>query len=269
MNSNLDIKLSLISDESISQLKKTVYEEELKDLNLKFPLNKNEFDIKQTYYIKKDNNLEVGFFIRNGLYKNIVFEDIFLVVQNEDGKDILSKGFDFKEYGIIPPYSARHFVVNFELNEDMNFNDNGKYTINFGNINNYKVFNSLLTELENMPVDLPFEEEQAIRDFFNKLDTMEEDEFSISVYSLSNKENGDIICMLLIRNGSSKTVNIKKLPVSIVSEDDITVAYKEFDGKEDEFKIDPAKSKLINLEFKFYEIYLNEYDISKCRVVFK
>jgi len=71
MENIIDIKLSLEEIDSGSTLKTTVYTEELKEINAKNPLGENKVDINKTYFMKNDNMLEVGFFIRNGLKQNL------------------------------------------------------------------------------------------------------------------------------------------------------------------------------------------------------
>jgi len=269
MDSNSNIILSLVGEDSVSKLKIQVFEEELKEINSKFPLSENQVDIKQTYFLKKDNTIEVGFFIRNSLKSSISIEEMPLSFQDNNGRILLSKNFNFKDYGVIPPYSARPYTINFEIDKNFNFDEHEKYIIKFGDVANFNAFSSVSTEIENIPFDIPFEEEKAIKDFANELSTLKVDEFSISLYSLAYGDNGGLSCVLLLRNGSSNIANVEKLPISIINENGLIIARKVFDDEKSQIKISPEKSKLINFEFNQYEVSKERCNLSKCKVLYQ
>jgi SLAP domain-containing protein len=269
MDTKFDINLALIGEEAVSAIAKAVYKEELENINSRFPLNDNEVDIKQIYYIKNDNNLEFSFFIRNGLNHNLALENMVLVIQNNHGKEILSKKINFKEYGTIPPRSATPFTVNFELTEETSFDVNDEYKIVFGGQDKFDSFTSVSTEIENIPIDISFEEEQELKDFFENLKTLEVNEFTVSLYKFVYNNNGSVNCSVILRNGYERFLNIGKLPVSILDEEGNTIVRKVFINEKGDFRVSPRKAKIVNLEFKPQEISDKPLDISKCRVMFK
>jgi SLAP domain-containing protein len=269
MDNNLDIILSLADGDSVSQLRKLVYEEELKEINSKFPISENKVDIKKTYFIKSDNTIEVGFFIRNSLETNVSFEDVVLVLQDKNDKNILSKKFNFKGYGSIPSFSARPFSAIFELNGEIDIIENEEYNIKFAGINNSKSFFSVSTEIENMPDNLTFEEEKAIRDFANSLDTLKEDEIAITVYAINYNDSKGIDCVLIVRNGNDKNININKLPITVVNENGEKIARNVFENPSGILVVSPKKSKLVKFTFKSKDIFIHEQDLSRCKVMYQ
>lgn len=268
MGNNLDILLSLGDIDSISKLKTRVYEEELKEINAKKPLEENKIDIYKTYFVKNENTLEVGFFIRNGLTQNLSLEEIPLAILDSKGEEIITQSFNFKEYGIIPGHCARPFTVNFEITNETCFNEKEEHNLKFSALDNMNAFHSVPTEIENIPTNLIFEEEKALRDFANALPTLKENEFTISVYTLTYNPAGGINCILILRNGKNEEARLEKLPISVINEEGVTIARNIFEDKEGIVKINPKKSKYISFEFKLADVLPGRYDLAKCKVMY-
>lgn len=269
MNNKLCIKLYLDEQSTISRLTRRVYEDELKKINSKVPLVENQVDINKTYMIREKNKLEVGFFIRNGLNKNISFEYVPLMIEDTKGNVIASEVFNFKGNGVIPPYSAKPFSVFLELKEGCKFNEKEKYTIKISNFDELNVFGSTKTEIENMPDNLTFEQEKEIDDYVKSLNTLSASEFNISLYKFFYNENRGIQCTLLLRNGTNSEAVLEKLPLRILDEKSKIVAYKVFTGKEELIKVNPKKSIFMDLYFEPFEVLEKSCDLSKCRVIFE
>ena len=268
MENNSEILLSLGYIDSISKLKTRVYEEELKEINSKKPLEENKIDINQTYFVKTDNNLEVGFFIRNGLTQNLSIEEMPLAVLDAKGDVIIAQKFNLKQFGIVPPRCARPFSVDFIIPEEVLFNESEEHGLKFGELEKMNAFHSVSTEIENLPTNLIFEEEKAIRDFANGLPTLKTDEFTISVYNINYSDDGGLICALILRNGKDGEAKLEKLPISIVNEEGITIASNVFENIEGIVKISPKKSKFISFKFESSQVIPGRYDLSKCKVMY-
>jgi len=268
MENNSDILLSLGYIDSVSKLKTRVYEEELKELNTKKPLEENKIDINQTYFVKTDNNLEVGFFIRNGLTQNLSIEEMPLVILDAKGEEIMTQSFNFKEFGVIPARSARPFAVDFIIPEGIVFNEEEEHGLKFSALDNMNAFHSVSTDIENMPTDLVFEEEKALRDFANGLPTLKADEFTISVYNITYSDDGGLVCALILRNGKDGEAKLEKLPISIVNEEGTTIARNVFENPEGIVKISAKKSKFISFKFEASQVVPGRYDLSKCQVMY-
>lgn len=269
MENIIDIQLSLEAIDSGSTLKTTVYEQELKEINAKNPLGENKVDINQTYFMKNDNLLEVGFFIRNGLKQNLSMEEMPITIQNSKEEEILTQSFNFKKYGVLPSYSGRPYCVNFELADGITFDETQEYSLKFNAIDKLKAFQSVATEIENIPLGYTFEQEKALRDFESSLPTLKAKEFSISVYNIEYNANNAIVCKLLLRNGNDKEAKLEKLPISVIDENGVIVARNIFSSEQGLAKVSPKKSEIMSFEFKPVENSLGKYDLSKCRVEYK
>lgn len=269
MENDKDICLSLEEIDSVSSLKTTVYEEELKEINSKHPLGENQVNINQTYFVKNDNTLEVGFFIRNGLKQNLSIEEMPLIIQDDKGNTILTQSFNFKKFGILPSHCGRPYSVNFEIPEGIIFDETKQHSIKFNEMNNFNAFQSVETEIENMPAKYSFEEEKAIKEFEKSLPTLKVKEFSISIYNIKYSNDGGMIVTLLLRNGNDKEAKLENLPISIIDENGITIAQGLFSKEGGLAKVSPKKSDILSLEFKQAEVNPGRYNLSKCRVEYK
>jgi SLAP domain-containing protein len=266
---NNDIILSLGEEYSNSKLNTLVYEQELREINTKYPLDENQVDIKATYFLKNENDLEVGFFIRNGLGKSVSFENVCLVIEDESGKDLVLKEFNLKNDGIIQPCSARPFVVRFPITNEINLQNVEEYTIKFSKVNNLSKFHSVTTELVGLPIDISFEKEKAIRDFILGLKTLREGEFDISEFNLRSIVNGGLECTMLFRNGTNKEAKVEKLPIYVIDDMGEAIAQKIFYNIEGIIKIGPKQAKLMTFQFERSETTSKEFDLSKCKVICK
>lgn len=267
MNNNIvNVELSLIGNDYVSELRRKIYKEELNEINEKYPLLENEIDIRKSFFAKNDKILEVGFFIRNSLKSSISLENIALVIQDGNGKSILSKIFDLKEHGIIPALSGKPFVVNFEINDSISINDGEEYTIKFDDSNEFKAFSSVETDIENMPIDISFEEEQEIKNFVKNLETLKKDQIGISLYKLSYTKNQGLDCLLLIRNGYDREISFGKLPITIIDVDGAEVARGVFENSEALLKISANKSIYSKFSFFPNDVVIKNADLSKCRI---
>lgn len=271
MQEDMEITLSLGENESVSKLKKKVYEDELKQINQKYPLKKGSIDIRATYFVENEGVLEAGIFIRNGSDLDLSVEKVPVVVKDESGEEFVSRVFDFKEIGVIPSGTARPAEIKFEIPEGKKFDPSKKYTATLEGGRKMRAFSSVETKVSNLPDDMPFELEKDIRDFEKSLPTLKTNEFAISVYKLGYNRKREITCMLLIRNGRFSEASLRKLPVSIFDENGELIARNVFADENAIIKIEPEGSKLLTLTFPPESVFIKGIrdDFKNCRVEFK
>ncbi|MDF2882329.1 MAG: hypothetical protein K0R54_2886 [Clostridiaceae bacterium] len=269
MENKCEIFLDLGNDQSLSELKKRVFEEELKEINDKHPLKDNDIDIYVTYFTKNEDDLEAGFFVRNGLSTNLSLEEIPLVIMDDKENPIMSQNFNFKDEGLIKSHGARHFTVNFKIPEGVAFDESKDYSLKFNTSVQMKAFNSVAADIENIPTNLSFEQESALKNFANGLPTLKANEFSVSLFKLEFTPEDDIRCTLLFRNGNAKPVKVEKLPVCIFDGAGTLISRKVFSNASELENINPGKSKVVSFIFKQAEVRPGRFDFAKCRVEFK
>jgi SLAP domain-containing protein len=269
MNISSKIKLSLPDEEFVAELKRNIYEEELKEINRKFPIYADQIDIKQTYLFNYDESIEVGFFIRNAFDQKISFGELLLVIQDNNGKNIIKQKIDFTEYGTIPPYSARPFSTVFNKDKNIEYDNAKEYTIKFADISAFEGIFSFPTEIENIPIDITYEEEKKLKKFIEEYGPLKKDEFNILFYEITYNNKNNIILTVILRNGTDKEAKLDKLPVTIVDDEGKIILRKLFLKEGGLTKISPRKSKLLHLEFNPHELTEKKIDISKCKVILR
>lgn len=265
MEGNFDVALFLENVDSISQLKTTIYQEELDEINEKYPIKKNDINVQATYFSKDGNVLEVGFFIRNGMEQDLTLEDMMLLIEDMDGKVLVRKKFNFKDYEI-PGFSGRPFEIQFVLPEDSGYEEGKEYKIIFGDLEDITHFNFVETIIDNIPEGITFEREKAIKAFANSLPTLREDEFTISVFELDYSLNRDLLCTLLFRNGTESDRDVLKLPITVYDQDEKVVAKAVFIGEKGIVRVDSGKSMIKTFKFPPENVSPGIHNLKNCRV---
>lgn len=269
MDNNLNVKLYLPKNEGVSPLKTQVYEEELREINEKFPMEENQINIKATYIAPNDHSIEVGFFLRNTLNNNISLENLNLCLKNNSGEIVLSQIFNMKSMGEIPANSGIPMTVSFNKGLEFDFNEAENYSIHFANASEMRSFFSVNAEIENLPNNLSYDAEREILDFSENLQTLRANEISISVFKLTDSIQGGIDITLLLRNGYEKEIKLEELPLTILNFNNTIIGRQVFKKEEGLSVISPRKSKLIKLHFEASKLYTNIYDLSRCKILFK
>lgn len=109
----LDIKLSLLEKDQdvMSKVQKEILEEELDEL---VPIKEGEINVAGIYAYDLGDKYEVKAYLRNGIEKQINFEEIPFKIINSKGELLASQTFDLKSMGNIPSYCARPCVLYFD-----------------------------------------------------------------------------------------------------------------------------------------------------------
>lgn len=262
---NLDISLNAVMETTVSDFQREFIKEELDELP---PVLEGDINIATTYIFDMEDKFEAGIYIRNGLDKPVNLELVPLNILDKNNNIVATKAFNFKELGVIPPMSARPWKLYFEKEivkvETLNKDD---YQIVFDA--NIKAKVTVEIEIENIPKNINSSEKQKYMDFLNRLPAITASEVSISTYSLAKDQEGNLDITLLIRNGASQEINLEKLPIKIITEDGQGVAEGVFDLQGQSIKVSPRKAILHRFIFPSNSLLIEEFDITKCKVIFK
>lgn len=268
MNKYDNIKLYLPQNQCISKLRLKVLEEELIKVNMKYPLNNDCINISTIFFIKKENMMEVGIFIRNTLSKKVCLKPMRLVLKNESGKLISEQIVNFEEIGNLPSYSATPMIVSFNLPKDFVY-INEDYIVSFSQYENINAVDSMEVDIEDIPLNLSYEMEQKMQNFKESLDILKKDQISISLFEAKRDTDGGIALNILIRNGYLQEIKLEELPITIVNYNNIIIfkhIFKEFDKI---IKISPAKARFIDIKIDGSLLYNTVFDINRCKILFQ
>ncbi|MCJ8173677.1 SLAP domain-containing protein [Clostridium botulinum] len=241
----LDIKLSLLEKDQdvMSKVQKEILEEELDEL---VPIKEGEINVAGIYAYDLGDKYEVKAYLRNGIEKQINFEEIPFKIINSKGELLASQTFDLKSMGNIPSYCARPCVLYFDKKNvfvDKIPVDDWKLVFN----NSLKAVRNLMVDIENLPEGIDAKSKKVYTDFLEGLSDLKEGEVSFSKFSIGINENGHLLVTIVVRNGCNKGINIEKLPMTIRDEKGNFVVSEVFELKD--LKVSPMKAKVCNFAF--------------------
>lgn len=256
------INLSLPNEDEIvmSDFQKDFYKDELKELP---PIRTGEVIIDGIYTYDQGDKLEVSVYIRNGLSKNISMDIVPLVITNSKGDILAEQMCNLRDVGVIPTLGGRPFKIYFE--KENVFVD--KISMEDWNINfkkQIKAVKSVVTQLEGLPENLPYEFIKELNEFIAELPLVKNGQVNISVFKQCKNRDDSISIILLIRNGAAKPIKVEKLPISIEDEQGELVAGGVFDIEN--IIVNAAKEMLYTFTLYKEKVINNEADISKCKV---
>jgi len=269
MNKKIDIRLNIPKGQNVSPLKERILQEELDNINEIKPLGENQINLATTYILKKENELELGIFIRNTMKSALSLEIIDLAVQGSKGDIIATVQCNLKELGAMPSCTGTPYTIRFSLNKGAIYNKDEEYKVIFVNGDELKGFRSVETEIENMPIDISFEEEEALISFTKNLATLKKDEVNISIFRSIKTDNGGIDITLLIRNGYNRDIKLEKLPITIVNYNNYPICKHVFNDDNGLVSISSLKAKLIKLSIDPSKIYNTVFDLDRCKILFQ
>ncbi|HAR84743.1 MAG TPA: hypothetical protein DCR69_03350 [Clostridium sp.] len=269
MNNKFDIKLNIPKGQIVSSLKEKIFQEELNNINQTKPLEENQINLAATYFLCKDNELEVGLFIRNTLKSPLSLKGINLAVQSSKGDIIATLQCNLKEIGIMPSCTGTPYSLKFTLSEGAIYNKDEEYEITFVNFDVLKGFSSVETEIENMPINMSFEEEEALLNFEKNLATLKKDEINISIFRSIKIDNGGIDITLLIRNGYNRDIKLERLPITIMNYNNYPICKHVFHDSNGLVNISAQRAKLLKLSIDKSKLYNTVFDLDRCKILFQ
>ncbi|GAA0745045.1 SLAP domain-containing protein [Clostridium oceanicum] len=244
---NIDVKLSLLEKDNVvmSNVQKEILEEELDEL---VPIKEGQINVAGIYVFDMGEEYEVKLYLRNGLAKEVNFEDVPFRIINSKGKTLAYKIFDLRKLGNIPPYAARPWKLYFDKEDDLKVDkiDSDDWKIVFDS--NIKALRNIEVEYENLPEGIDESSKKVYDEFLKELPDIKEGEVSFSTFSIGVSKEGTLLVTIVIRNASKKAVNIEKLPMSVKDEKDRLVVSEVFEI--DDLKVMPLKAKVCNFAFK-------------------
>ena len=228
----LDIKLSLLEkdQEVMSKVQKEILEEELDEL---VPIKEGEINVAGIYAYDLGDKYEVKAYLRNGIKKEINFEEIPFKIINSKG-DVLAS------------YCARPWILYFDKENvfvDKIPADDWKLVFD----NSLKAVRNLTVDIENLPEGIDAESKKVYTNFLEDLPDLKEGEVSFSKFSIGINEEGYLLVTIVVRNGCNKGINIEELPMTIKDEQGNFVASEVF--KLEDLKVSPMKAKVCNFAF--------------------
>ncbi|MGE6487611.1 SLAP domain-containing protein [Paenisporosarcina sp. NPDC076898] len=180
-------------------------------------LEANQIHIHGVKLYKTEKGMVITGLLRHSLAKNVMFDQVTLIVKNEKGIELAKKTFDMELFGELGPQKARpwkfafedeHVLVPLDEIEDqmafeLLFEHHEKVVRNF----------TLLLD-ENWEMSLSEEQKEFVSKVVSSLDPIKVNEVSVTGFHL-NETPENVNIFLLVRNAFSQTLTIDNLPLQL------------------------------------------------------
>ncbi|MBV1820824.1 SLAP domain-containing protein [Clostridium cochlearium] len=263
----IDVELYLDEDSQrkISDVQKEYLEEELREVITS--VKEGQINIAGIYAFDQGDEVEVKAYLANGLSKNINFEDVPIYIINSKNEKLAYQIFDLSGEGDIPSGKAIPVKLNFKKENvfvDKIPQDDWKLVFGSNDVKGVRYVN---IELESIPEGIEESEIKVFQEFLESLPKLERGQGSISVFTITQYENGDLLMTLIVRNATDEAVTMTKMPITLKTEEGETILSGVFDIEN--FTVNPYKARVLSLIFKKEVINIEEdFDLSTCKIIF-
>lgn len=263
----IDVELYLNEDSKrkISDVQKEYLEEELMEVipNIK----EGQINIAGIYAFDQGDKVEVKAYLANGLDKSVNFEEVPIYIVNSKEEKLAYQVFDLSGEGDIPSGKAISVKLNFNKENilvDKIPQDDWKLVFGSNDVKGVRYVN---IELESIPEGIEQSEIKVFQEFLESLPKLERGQGSISVFTITQYENGDLLMTLLVRNATDEAVTMTKMPITLKTKEGETILSGVFDIEN--FTMNPYKARVLSLIFKKEVVNIEEnFDLTTCKVVF-
>lgn len=225
------------------------------------PLKPNQISLSGIDLKETDEGIEVTAFIRNSLSKGIKFDDVDLLLLDENKQVIAKQTFQLDKMGEIPGKSSRPWEFLFpNSSKQVETISKQNWTIAF------ELESQHALDLdESWKKSLAAESKQQLENIVNSIEPPKHGEVNFMGIQIKFAESGDLHATVLIRNGHDKNISIEQLPLQVEDAAGDIVAKGSF--KLDSFEVRSNTSKPWTFIFPKSIILKNSPDFSRWKVM--
>ena len=259
---NMELHLNEYDTGVMSDFQKEFLREELAELP---PIEDGQVSINGTYAFDMGDKIEVSVYLRNGLSKQVNFDQVPLEITNKKGDVLAKQVVDMKNFGILPPFSARPYKVYFDkanLFVDAISNDDFKVQFEAS----ISAINTVEVEFEDMPEKIDHELKTSLTEFLKKLPLVKNGDVNIEVFKTLKCMDNSISIVFLIRNGYDKAIKLEKLPITVKNAQGELIASGVFDIEN--VSVNSHKAKIYDFTITEEYIVNKDFHIENCKVYF-
>ncbi|WP_108668986.1 accessory Sec system S-layer assembly protein [Peribacillus acanthi] len=184
------------------------------------PLKPNQISLSGIELRQEGESLVVVAFVRNSLDKGIKFNDVQLLLMDAEKKPIARHTFDMSVLGEIPGRSSRPWMFTFPAASVMQKEFSSKdWTLAFELKQKHR-----LDLHESWEEQLSSEDKEKLNKLVDSLEAPKEGEVNFMGVQAKLSDNGDLHATILIRNGSTKNIQLQQVPLKVIDATDEVVA---------------------------------------------
>lgn len=225
----IELSLHPAVEERASKITKEYFEKELESLE---PIKEGEVNIHTSYVYLNGDEVEASVIIRNGLKNTINFENLPILITDEENNLYFRGTFEGTGIGDIPPFKARPWKFFIRL-EDMFIKDinEKKLIVKFDSERLQAQVNDPNRIDLILPSDINEDEKKAIIEFINNMPQLEEKTVDLDVVTEAySKEKETLYLTYVVRNGAFEDVKLDYLPYNFEHEGTTKQIKLEWDG---------------------------------------
>ena len=209
----------------------------------------------------KNNSFVASGFIRNTVQHNIKFGNTSILLFGPNKEVIAKKEFDLSKLGVIPANSARPWKFIFSSKDVVN---DIKMPIDEWSLA-FELKKKHELELEeSWENSIAEEAKNSLQEIVAKAAPLKPGEVNFMGIEAKQKDNGDMIVTILIRNGTDKNISLHQIPLGVKDASNEEIAKGNF--KLDDFTIKANTSKPWTFVFPSSVITKEEINLSTWKV---
>ncbi|MBU3209369.1 SLAP domain-containing protein [Clostridium algidicarnis] len=239
---------------------------ELEKIILETELIDNHLTVHNSYVYINEGVMEVGAYLINNSNKVLDIKTIPIsaycdkklvgIMDVDINKVIKSKEAIFKE-------------IKFTDNNLHSKQINEEVSLGFGELNSIKKYPHLNIDINELPKVNGYKSYREGKKFLKNLSNIEENQFSIDIFKVGQVEEGFCI-IALFRNSSSKAINIKSIPLTVLVSENLPVYKGVYNINDDGLIIESNKGKFYSIIIPLESFIQIDYeDMSKYIVKFE
>jgi|GEM_PF-3820366 len=227
---------------------------------------KDHIHINLAYISKSDDDLELGVYITNNSEVEVNIKALPIALYEKDIKIFETIAELLKD---IPSKKAIFFQViipNIIKLEEVNSKD---FRVDFGDLSTVSQYPLVDVDVNNMPKINGYKSHREMKKFLKLLPTIKKDQLTIDVFKVGQVEEGFCI-IALFRNSSSKAINIKSIPLTVLVSENLPVYKGVYNINDDGLIIESNKGKFYSIIIPLESFIQIDYeDMSKYIVKFE
>jgi len=225
-------------------------------------LEANQIHIHGVKLYKTEKGMVITGLLRHSIAKNVMFDQVTLIVKNEKGTELAKKTFDMELFGELGPQKARPWKFAFEDEHVLvpleDIEDQMPFEMLFENYE--KVVNDFTLLLdENWENGLSGDQKEYVSNLVKNLDPLKVNEISVVGFHLTETPEA-VSIYLILRNAFSQTLTIDNLPLQLFDAEGKLVSKLGFPLGE--FKIPAHQARPISLAFSRESFIVENPDFS-------
>jgi accessory Sec system S-layer assembly protein len=227
-------------------------------------IKSGQVSIKGLKFLGLNGELVVEAFIQNALSKSLRFEKIDLLVVDEKEEPMAKKGFSFDDLVEFPPLSStpwRFLFLKEDLISEATPSDNWKILFEVRNSSSEERL-ELEEAWENQ---LTSEQKEKLKETVKKLPKLGAEEVNFTGIGLRYLENQSLEVTVLLRNGTSRAIQLERLPLILEDANGDLVCKGQFELPP--LQINPLTAKPWAFVFPMGLILKEQPDFSKWKIL--